>query len=105
MFTNPTVNVAEGLFPGQKKKIEFPYTDMHITQVISTCGCSEAQDHPDEQKVTVVYTAQDIPYQVLQLGKNFVNVKKELKVKYHISDPSIIQETTISFTAIVSKNI
>lgn len=104
MFVH-TNTLVGGLIPGQKMTIEFPYTDMHITQIIPSCGCSEAKDHPEQNKVTVVYTAQEIPYQVRNLGKNSVTVKKDLEVRYYLDDPNHIQSVIISFTATVTGRV
>lgn len=102
MFTY-THTLVGPLLPKQKIKVEFPYKDINIKEIFSTCGCSEPTDHPDQHKITVWFTAQEIPPQVKAQGKFTITLEKKLKVKYYVSDPNQVLETTIGFKATITE--
>lgn len=102
MFTYTSTLVGP-LLPKQKIKIEFPYTGINVTEVSSTCGCSEPTNHPESNKISVVFTAQEIPPQVKAQGKFSITLEKKLKVKYYITDPNQILETTVGFKATITE--
>jgi hypothetical protein len=87
------------MLPKQTEILEYPYTDITITELSGSCGCFDLADDKERQRVRVKYTGQDIPPHLLEKGG--YTSEKFITVKYYIDDPTKIQILKLSFKATV----
>jgi hypothetical protein len=101
MFSYTHLDIGS-FYPKQKKTIEFPYTDLHVVSLSSSCGCSDVHDDKEGKKVKVTYTAADFP---VHLGhKESITSEKYVAVKYHLGDPNNEMELKLTFKTTVINN-
>lgn len=87
------------MLPKQTQTLQYPYVDMVIISVSSTCSCSDPSFDELNKKVTIKYTAQDFPIHLMD-RPSIVN-QKFFRVKYHLGDPTKELEMDLSFKATV----
>ena len=83
MFRQEDLNQDCGIVkPGEKVKVRFHYSDVHILSVDATCGCTVPVNNPTEGYIEVIYTAGQIPPHLVQQGKTDYWVAKTLTARY-----------------------
>lgn len=80
------------LKPGEKTKIVFPYTGVHITSMTASCGCTDPSNNPTKGEVTVEFTAPDLPVHLKQQGKKEFTTSKTIRVEYVPTDKTLTDE-------------
>lgn len=100
-FTYKTLTVGHTMIPKSKTTITFPYQDIHITKMSTSCYCSNAKDHPERSCITVDFEAPEVPVHLVMSGSNSFVTEKKVTVEYYITDPNNIIKETLSFKATI----
>lgn len=103
MFTPVLIQLGE-IQPSKEVKLVYSYdAEVYlITDILSTCDCTRVENSIPDRTITIYYTPKEIPIQVREQGKHFMDVTKAVTIKYLNTSNVDLQETLV-FTATIKR--